>query len=49
MNWSLSGLMQWATNEWSDPNWPRNLFFWTILGGAAWLLMRSRTGQPRRR
>jgi hypothetical protein len=45
MKWSLSDLLNWVTSEWSDPNWPYKLVFWVLIGGAAWLLLRTR-GSP---
>ena len=49
MRTSLTDLLYWVTNEWSDPNWPFKLLFWTLLGGAAWLLLRSGASRSRYR
>jgi hypothetical protein len=49
MKWSLSDLIQWGSNEMADPDWPRKLFFWVVILGAAWLLLRSRSSRSRSR
>ena len=43
MHETLSGLMGWANDRMSDPNWAYKFGFWVIIGSAAWILFRSST------
>ncbi|HET8750687.1 MAG TPA: hypothetical protein VFM42_08090 [Sphingomicrobium sp.] len=49
MNWSLSDLIRWGSNEMADPDWPRKFTFWSVILIAAWLLLRGRSSSSRSR
>lgn len=41
MKLGISRLMQLVTDQMSDPRWPYRLAFWTMIVGAAWLILRG--------